>query len=68
MESIRIELIPLDFQSNVRTSYTKIPYVPADGLEPPNSEERRFTVSSNCRYAIQAFVEDIGFEPMTLWM
>ena len=38
-------------------------YVPAEGLEPPNSEEGGFTVPSNCRYAIQAFVILQGFEP-----
>jgi hypothetical protein len=40
--------------------------VPAEGLEPPNSEEGGFTVPSNCRYAIQAFNVILqGFEPRT---
>ncbi len=33
-----IEPFPLDFQSNVRTSYTKAPYVEVEGLEPPSSK------------------------------
>jgi hypothetical protein len=40
VEPTRIELVPSDFQSDVRTSYTKIPYVGIDGLEPST-----FTVS-----------------------
>lgn len=40
--------------------------MPAEGLEPPNSEEGGFTVPSNCRYAIQAFNVILqGFEPRT---
>ncbi len=30
-------------------------FVPAEGLEPPNPKGSWFTVSCNCRYAIQAF-------------
>ena len=32
------------------------------------TRRRAFTVLRNCRYAILPIVEDIGFEPMTLWM
>jgi hypothetical protein len=33
VEPTRIELVPSDFQSDVRTSYTKIPYVEMIRLE-----------------------------------
>ena len=40
------------------------------GLEPPNSEEDRFTVCCNCRYAtLPSNIEPIeGFEPPTRWL
>ena len=46
-----------------------------DGLEPPNSKEKGFTVPRNCRYAIRPkliqYVKELnlalpnGFEPVT---
>ena len=68
VEKVGYAPTPVDFQSTASTKLASSPMVGVRGLEPLNSEERRFTVSSNCRYAILPIVEDIGFEPMTLAM
>jgi hypothetical protein len=43
-------------------------FVPADGLEPSNSEEGYFTGSCNCRYAIQACAGAENFEISTYYL
>ena len=56
----------ISIKANERT----FTFVGEGGLEPPNSEEDRFTVCCNCRYAtLPSNSEPIeGFEPPTRWL
>ena len=60
------ELLPHCFNKSKRTNFYF--FVGEGGLEPPNSEEDRFTVCCNCHYATLPHLESEpmeGFEPPT---
>jgi hypothetical protein len=58
---------PADFQSAASTKLASSPMVGVSGLEPLNPKELIYS-QPQLPLCDTPIVEDIGFEPMTLWM
>ncbi len=68
VEKVGYAPTPVDFQSTASTKLASSPIVRVDGLEPPNSMRADLQSAAIATMRYPPIVEDIGFEPMTLWM